>query len=285
MNTQITQTTSPLTNFSDFGQMMQVAEVLSRATMVPEAFRGNPGDVLIALNVAKRFDLEPLMVLQNMYIVHGSPSWSGKFISTLVNKSGKYRDIEYLPVNGQDWQGGLYVQAIEVKTGKVVKGPAITPAVVQAEGWLGKNGSKWRTMPEMMYHYRAMSWFAKVHCPEVVLGMSSAEELADEGEKMRNVTPAPAPAPALMAAPQATQDFVMTPEEEEAGQQFKKWMHSKKLPAPLFKRWADENGIEYPQGNRPKDWGKFAIWFAEQDGLQERAEAEIAKMKKEGTEQ
>jgi len=47
------------------------------------------------------------------------------------------------------------------------------------EGWLDKKGSKWQTMPRQMMMYRAASFFARVHCPEVLIGLQTVDEVQD----------------------------------------------------------------------------------------------------------
>lgn len=44
------------------------------------------------------------------------------------------------------------------------------------EGWLTKNGSKWKTMPALMLRYRAASFFSSLNCPELTLGLYTKEE-------------------------------------------------------------------------------------------------------------
>ena len=71
--------------------------------------------------------------------------------------------------------------------------------MAKAEGWLSKEGSKWKTLPELMLCYRSASFFAKIHCPEVILGMQSKQELEDSAPPTVDVEvvesqPQPAPA-------------------------------------------------------------------------------------------
>ena len=47
------------------------------------------------------------------------------------------------------------------------------------EGWYGKNGSKWKTMPELMLAYRASAFFARVHIPNSLMGCSVEGEAED----------------------------------------------------------------------------------------------------------
>ena len=69
--------------------------------------------------------------------------------------------------------------AIEKATGEVLEGPEVSMAMAKAEGWLGKNGSKWQTMPELMLRYRSAAFYGRLYAPEMLLGMQAAEEVAD----------------------------------------------------------------------------------------------------------
>ena len=50
-------------------------------------------------------------------------------------------------------------------------------AMVKAEGWI--TNSKWKSMPEQMLAYRAAAFFARVYCPESLMGLQTYEEVID----------------------------------------------------------------------------------------------------------
>ncbi len=52
-------------------------------------------------------------------------------------------------------------------------------AMAAQEGWSTKSGSKWKTMPEQMMWYRAAAFWTRMFCPELSLGMQTAEEVMD----------------------------------------------------------------------------------------------------------
>ena len=60
--------------------------------------------------------------------------------------------------------------------------------MAQKEGWLGKSGSKWQTMPSLMMKYRSAAFWARVYCPEISLGLMTSEELTDTTEVMTQAT-------------------------------------------------------------------------------------------------
>lgn len=72
------------------------------------------------------------------------------------------------------------------KDGDVLEGTTVTMAMAKAEGWT--SNSKWRNMPEQMLAYRAASFFARVHCPETLMGVQVEGEVEDSSKPaMREV--------------------------------------------------------------------------------------------------
>lgn len=51
--------------------------------------------------------------------------------------------------------------------------------MAKEEGWYGKSGSKWKTMPEQMLAYRASAFFARVHIPNALMGIHVEGEVDD----------------------------------------------------------------------------------------------------------
>jgi hypothetical protein len=178
-------------NVAKFEQMQRAAQMLARATFVPDAFQGNIGNCMIALDLADRMKTHPVMLMQVMYIVHGRPGFEGKFLSALVNNSGRYEGkLKY------EWKGepgkpewGCRAYAILRGTDERVNGPWCDWKMVVAEGWNKPKGgkkpgsipqkSKWETMPELMFMYRAASFFCNTHDSDLKMGMATVEELED----------------------------------------------------------------------------------------------------------
>ena len=156
--------------------------------MVPKQFQGqnNFGNCVIALNMAQRLGADPLMVMQNLYVVHSTPSWSSKFMVAMFNQCGRYESIRYEETGekGTDTQG-IIAWAKEKSTGEILKGPEVTIGIAKKEGWYGKDGSKWKTMPDQMLRYRAAAWFIRTTAPELSMGLQTVDEVNDT----INVTP------------------------------------------------------------------------------------------------
>lgn len=158
----------------------RAADMLSKTGIVPQQYRGKPGDCLIAIDMANRMGLSPIMVMQASQIVQGNFTFKGTACKALIDGCGKFKNSHYVmsgKPNAPDWSCRLV--AVNIKTGETVYGPAVTWQMAIDEGWVNKGGSKWGTMPELMMRYRAASFFAKTECPEVLMGFQTTEEQMD----------------------------------------------------------------------------------------------------------
>lgn len=205
-----------------FELMQRAARLLSSSTLVPVAYRQtiekldrfgnvkesreNPNalaNAVVALNMAQRMGADPLMVMQNLYIVEGRPSWSSQWIIAAINGCGRFsplrfridsrgeREVEYKSAYWDNNQRHIKVEkvkindkvcvawAIEKETGEVIESPAVSIEMAVLEGWYTKNGSKWQTMDEVMLRYRTASSFGKLYAPELLMGLQTVEEAQD----------------------------------------------------------------------------------------------------------
>lgn len=161
-------------------QAYKAAQYLASSDLVPDAtYKNKPQNCLIALDLSNRMGLAPLLVMQNLYIVKGKPAWSGQFCITAVNGCGRFTPLDFVFTGESEEDAGCYAQATRVSDGKLCVGTKITMQMAKNEGWLDKSGSKWKSMPQQMLMYRAASFFARVYCPDVLMGCQTVEELKD----------------------------------------------------------------------------------------------------------
>lgn len=202
-----------------FELMQRIAKAFVSTDLVPKAYRGNIASCMIALNMAKRMNADPIFIMQNLYDVHGQPSWSSKFLIATVNACGRYASLKY------EWRNedkpdsddyGCRAWTTEKSTGERLNGVWVTWKMVRAEGWHSKNGSKWKTMPDQMFMYRAAAFWARTNAPELSMGLPTVEEAHDtidvtpgadgtlqvDAEALREAPPARAPRQARRPAPE-----------------------------------------------------------------------------------
>jgi len=211
-----------------FDQLLRVSNMLSSSTMVPVAYRAykeikQGGQVVgyeknsagiancaVALNMAQRMNADPLMIMQNLHIIEGRPSWSSAFIIASINSCGRYSSLRFVlgepgdvievPYTVTEWVASpgsskkrpnevtktikvrhqtCMAWAIEKETGERLESPVVSIQMALDEGWLTKKGSKWQTIPELMLRYRCASFFGRLYAPELLMGLQSAEEVHD----------------------------------------------------------------------------------------------------------
>jgi len=180
-----------------FELVQRQAKMLASSTLVPKDFLNNIPNCAIALNVSKRTGLDPLMVAQNLAIIHGRPSWSATALIGMINSCGRYTPLRFV-FDDEDAPTSCYAVATDKASGQDLRGEKITLEMAKAEGWSTKNGSKWLTMPGQMLRYRAASFWSRAYASDISLGLYCQDEVKDFAEPPRNVTPISPIAPVIV---------------------------------------------------------------------------------------
>ena len=174
---------------------VRLAKALSVSALVPKRYQGNIADCMIAIGMAKRMQCEPLMVMQNLDVIQGKPSFSSTFLIALINSSGIITGPLAFDVKGSGDTLECTAFGTCSKTGAILKSPKVTMQMAIAEGWAQKPGSKWKNMPELMIMYRSATFFSRLFASQMTSGMHTFEELEDfvpekkdvEGERILQI--------------------------------------------------------------------------------------------------
>ena len=220
------QAPSLFTTKDSFDEGFRIARALSSSELVPVAYRGEDKvpNAMIAMDMANRIGVSPIVVMQNLHIIEGRPSWASPFIVSALNSCGLFSPIRYRleklgarEISHETWEGPkgdrrkvvkkvsvnemtCIAYAIEKETGEVLEGPEVSISMAVREGWYYRAGSKWQTMPDLMIRYRAAAFFGRLYAPHILNGMGTEEEAYDIAEP-KDITPAPVePAPEETAA-------------------------------------------------------------------------------------
>lgn len=196
---------SVFSSMQDFEGAQRIARAIASSALVPEAYQGekNLANVLIAMEYAGRCNMSVIAVMQNLNIIQGKPSWSATFLISSVNSTGKFTPLRYEREDrGKQtaeiitWEGpqgkrvpvtktlkiddfAYRAWATDKSTGEKLYGPWVSMKMANEEGWTSRAGNKYRTMPEQMLMYRSASFFTRIYCPEVSMGMHTSEEVLD----------------------------------------------------------------------------------------------------------
>lgn len=160
------------------------AKMLSQTELVPQNYQNKPENCVIAIDMANRMGVSPMFVMQNLYVVKGKPSWSGQACMSLIQACGRFENIKTVYSGDKGTEArGCHITAVRISDGETVEGPEVTVSMAKAEGWM--SNPKWRNMPELMLAYRAAAFFARIYCPDALMGVQTAEENEDVFSRVR----------------------------------------------------------------------------------------------------
>lgn len=158
-----------------FDHLWRIGKAFASTKLVPVHFQGKQEDCFIAAALALELKANPLIVMQNIYVVHGTPGFSTKFAIALANERGPFKDIIQFKEFGQKGSPDYGIVAFaHTQKGSYCEFKA-DMKMAKAEGW-DKN-PKYKSMPDVMLAYRAASFLIRRHCPEVLFGMQTQDEV------------------------------------------------------------------------------------------------------------
>lgn len=195
--------------FNNFQDAMNAADLLARSSIVPDLYRyvdsngqqnnNAAANCLVALNMAQRTGNDPLLIMQNLYVIKGRPTWSSQYVIAAINGCGRFTALNYEIKDLGEKEVSYYSDKVKIKdvscvawaiektTGARVESIPITIEMAVKEGWYTKKDSKWKTMPDQMLRYRAAAFFGRIYAPEILMGIYPKDEVED----FIDVTPEP----------------------------------------------------------------------------------------------
>jgi len=160
---------------SSMGEALKMAELLSNSTMVPQSYRGKPGDILVAVQMGAELGLAPLQALQNIASINGRPSVWGDAALALVQGHPAYvSHREWLDGEGMERAGYCAV----TRRGAAEHVQRFSMKDAERAGLLGKQGP-WKQYTDRMLVLRARGFALRDKFSDALRGIITAEEAQD----------------------------------------------------------------------------------------------------------
>jgi hypothetical protein len=168
---------------------IQYAKTLAEASLLPAAYKKNPGNVLLAIELGESLSIATMTAIQNIHVIEGKPSASSALIASLVRRAG-----HRLRVTG-DAQKLIAVAEIVRKDD-----PEFTYRVVwdmnRANAAKVTHKDNWKHYPLAMLKARCITEAARDACPEALLGIQyTPDELGADWAETDRVIVGPDTAP------------------------------------------------------------------------------------------
>ena len=158
-----------------FDQLVTFADLAARSKMVPAAYRDQPADIMLAIQMGSELGLAPMQSLQNIAVINGRPSVWGDAMLGLCRSSQLCQSVEEI-IAGEGDAMRATCTAKRAGNPDVVSTFSVEDA--KKAGLWGKAGP-WQQYPKRMLQMRARGFALRDAFPDILRGLISGEEAAD----------------------------------------------------------------------------------------------------------
>lgn len=183
----------------------RIADIMaSGKTTVPQHLRGSKGDCFAVCLQSMQWGMNPFAVAQKTHLVNGTLGYEAQLVAAVINSSGAVKDRFAFEFYGP-WEkviGKFSVKKGEkgeyrvpgwtfadeegcgVRVSATLKGEAM-PRVLDlllAQARV-RNSTLWADDPKQQLAYLAEKKWSRLYAPDVILGVYTADELAEPEEK------------------------------------------------------------------------------------------------------
>lgn len=156
---------------TSMGEAMEIAKLMAGGNFVPKHLRGVPGDCLAVVMQAARWGMDPFAVGNKTYFVNDRMAYEAQLVNAVVNSSNVLAGR--LKV---EWFGEG--NTLECKVTGYIKGdPDPKTRRVKINTITTRNSPLWKQDPEQQLAYFAQRAWARLHAPEVLLGVYTPDEI------------------------------------------------------------------------------------------------------------
>src|SRR3990167_2560066 len=156
--------------------LMQLAEILANASLVPDRWRGKVADVYLAAETARELGVPIVYVFQNAYAISWRLAWYAKGLAGLASRHRRWL-VEPMWRTKHPGTPNMLVDCAAVRRTGMPVYARITWAEATAYGWTNKNSDPWKASPEHMMHWRALGRLLSLYEPTISSFGSVLEEL------------------------------------------------------------------------------------------------------------
>jgi hypothetical protein len=198
-------TTRPEAGFliiDTFDQAMKVAEYINKSALVPDAYRGKPADIVIAMQYGMELGLSPMQALWSVALINGKPNIYGDALPAVAMTHPAFEDIDDPEPEGNDPEKWIATCTAK-RHGRSPKTRTFSTQDAKTAKLWGKAGP-WSTNPKVMLMMRARAFALRAQFPDKLKGIITAEEAIDitpvapaisEPRRLSETAPAPSAPP------------------------------------------------------------------------------------------
>ena len=164
----------------NLSEAMKYAELIAESGICPQAYRGKPGDVLVAVQMGAEVGLSPLQAIQNIAVIDNRPTIWGDAVLAIVRRSGLLELFEERDPSDALTKKEGFCRVKRRGAAEVIE-RRFTIDDANRAGLIKRSGEKgaWATYPGRMLQMRARSWALRDGFTDVLKGLYFREEAED----------------------------------------------------------------------------------------------------------
>lgn len=212
VNTAIAGTASTIFSPEGLNQLMKFAEVMSQSRVtVPAHLAGKPADCMAVAMQAAQWGMNPFAVAQKTHVVSGTLGYEAQLVNAVITTMSPTKDrinyewfgpwggvigkfVEKTSKNGNKYMAPDWTLNDEkgcgVRVWATMKGedqPRVLELLLsQAQV---RNSTLWASDPKQQLAYLAVKRWSRLHCPDVIMGVYTPDELENTPHVERDITP------------------------------------------------------------------------------------------------
>lgn len=197
-NHDVTDTATAIFSPSGLRQLQQFAEVMAQSVQtLPKHLAGKPADCMAVAMQAAQWGMNPFAVAQKTHLVNGTLGYEAQLVNAVVTSSRAVQGRFKYEYDG-DWDAYMlhpdkqHEAGLFIRVGAIIRGETeITwGEPVYLAPITTRNSPLWKTAPKQQIAYLAVKYWARLYCPEVILGVYSPDEFDEPLPRVeRDVTP------------------------------------------------------------------------------------------------
>lgn len=168
MGNELQKPVTSLTEQSSLDARVNYAQTLAASNLLPDAYKKNPANVLVAIEYGNALGIAPIQALNSINIIKGKPTMSADLMATMVRKAG-----HRLRVTGDDKRAEVTI--IRKDDPDYVPAPIVWTLERAQQAGLLSNPS-WKKYPAAMLRARAITEAARAWASDALAGVIYTEE-------------------------------------------------------------------------------------------------------------
>ena len=191
----VNNTSAMVLNGDSMDKMLKFSQMMATSKItIPKHLQGNAGDCFAIVMQAMQWGMNPFAVAQKTHLVNGVLGYEAQLVNAVINSRAPITTRlnyewfgDWSKVNGKTSNAddvGVIVSA----TMKGETEPRVL-SVSMAQVGNVRNSPLWVNDPRQQLAYLATKRWSRLYCPDVILGVYTADEVEDFEPK--DVTPQP----------------------------------------------------------------------------------------------